>query len=131
MQKIKSINWSGFLSILKSCLIGIVFTLIGVVLFAVVLKFTDLSSSSIAYVNNIIKGISIFVIVLLIKRASNEKLLIRAGIGGIIYAILSFIIFSLLNGNFRFGANVIFDVLFAIIVAVIASVILNLLKKRS
>ena len=59
MQKIKSMNWSGLLNIIKCCLIGIVTTLLGTVIFAFVLKFLSLSSKFIAYINDIIKVFSI------------------------------------------------------------------------
>ena len=130
MQKLKSLNL-GLLSILKAVLVGIVFTLIGIVLFAVVLKFTDLSLSIVNYVNDIIKAVSIFVIILIIKRANPDKLLIKSIVAGLLYAILSFVIFSILNGAVNFNMSAVFDLLFSVIVAVIASVFLNLFSRKT
>ena len=61
MQKVK-FNFSGLLTIIKCVLIGVISTLIGIVLFSVVLKFADLSGIIISYVNDIIKVFSIFII---------------------------------------------------------------------
>lgn len=131
MQKLKSLNFSGFLSILKCCLLGIVVTLVGIVIFAFVLKFVDLSSIIISSVNDIIKGLSIFVMVLCIKKSNDGKLFFKALIGGVLYALLSFFIFSILNGSVHFNLSFIYDLLFAIIVAVICSVIINILARKN
>ena len=131
MQKLKSINWSGFLSILKSCLIGIVVTLIGIVFFAIVLKFADLNSTVITAVNNIIKALAIFFMVFFLKKSGNGKLIVKALVAGLIYAVLSFLIFSIMNGGFVFNLSILYDLLFALIVSVIAAVILNLTSKKA
>lgn len=131
MQKLKSINFSKFFSILKCCLVGIVFSLIGAVVFAVVLKFTDLSSVAINYINDIIKAISIFIMVHCIKKSNDGKLIIRAVVGGVIYAILTFIIFSILNGGVSFSMSFIYDLIFAVIVSIVASIVLNLFGKKN
>ncbi len=131
MQKLKSLNWSGFLNILKCCLIGIVVTLVGIVFFAIVLKFTDLNDTVITAVNNIIKAIAIFFMIFFLKKANGEKLIVKAVFAGLIYAILSFIIFSIMNGGFAFNLSVVYDLLFAVIVSVIVAIIVNLTSKKA
>jgi len=131
MQKIKSLNWSGLLSIIKCCLIGIVATLIGVVIFAFVLKFADLPTTFISYINDVIKAFGIFIMVMCLKKSNTEKLLIKAVFAGLIYSLLSFIIFSVLNGNFVLNISFLYDLLFAVIVAVISAVIINVLKHKT
>ena len=130
MQKLKSLNL-GVLSILKYVLIGIVTTLIGIVLLAVLLKFVDIPSNVINYINDIIKALSIFVIVLLIKKQGTNNLFIKAILGGIIYYVLSLIIFSILNGGFSFNVSIVYDLIFAVIVSVISTIIINLTRKRA
>lgn len=131
MQKLKSFNWSWLLSILKCCLIGIVATLIGTVIFAFSLKFANLSLTAISYINDLIKAFSIFIMVMCIKRANGDKLLFKALLGGAIYAVLSYIVFSILNGGFVFNLSFLYDLLFSIIVAAIVSVIINILNRRN
>ena len=130
MQKTK-FNFSGFLSIIKCVLIGIISTLIGIVIFSVVLKFADLSSMIISYVNDIIKAFSIFIIVMCIKRKDGNKLLVKAIFAGAIYAVLSFAVFSILNGGFVFNMTFVYDLLFALIVSAIVSVIINILNHKN
>ena len=131
MQKLKSLNFSGLLLIIRSCLLGIVATLLGVVLLAVVLKFVDFSANIITWFNNGIKTISMFVAMLSIKRKSGDKLLFKSIFAGTIYAILSFVVFSILNGDFNFNLSFIYDLMFAVIVSMIASIVLNLLGKKT
>lgn len=131
MQKLKSLNMSGILSIIKCVLLGIITTLIGIVVFAIVLKFTDLSSGVITWINNIIKALSIFVMMSAIKKANGDKLILKSIIAGIMYALLSFIIFSIMNGSFNFGLSFVYDLLFAVIVSAIVSIILNLLSRKN
>ena len=131
MDNVKPSILSSFLSILKACLIGLVVTLLGIVLFAIVLKFVDVSSNVIGYINDAIKAISLFVTVLIIKKANNGKLLLKSIVAGVIYAVLTFIIFSILNGQVVFNMSVLYDLLFSIITAIIVSVIVNLLNRKS
>ncbi len=129
MSKIKSVS-SNILPILKSVLIGIATTLAGIVIFALVLKFTNINANAVTYVNDIIKGIAIFLMIFALKRKSNSQLFVKSIIAGLIYAVLSFVIFSILNGGFNFNITFLYDLIFAIIVAAVASVILSLFHKN-
>ncbi len=131
MNKIKSINWNNILKLLKCALVGIVATLIGTVIFAFVLKFANLTTALIGHINNLIKVASIFVMVTCVKRCLNEKIMLHSIFAGIIYAILSFIVFSIANGSFVLDLSFLYDFLFVVIVSVIISVIINLISKKS
>ncbi len=131
MQKLKSFNLSGLLAIIKCVMIGIITTLIDIVLFAVVLKFVDLSSNVVGYINDAIKVVSLFVMILCLKRNNGDKLLFRAILGGILYAVLSFIIFSILNGGVVFNMSVVYDLIFALVASLIVSIIVNLLNRKT
>ena len=125
------LNFSSILSIIKCVMIGIVVTLLGVVVFAIVLKFADIPSNVVGYVNDVIKVLSIFVMVLCLKKSNEGNLLIKAIFGGLIYAVLSFIIFSILNGGMVFNLSVVYDLLFALVASVIVAIIVNLLNRKS
>ena len=131
MQKIKSLNWSGFLSIIKCCMIGILTTLIGLIIFAVILKFVDLSTNIIGYVNDAIKAVSIFVMLFCIKKTNGDKLILKSIFAGLLYAVLSLIVFAILNKGFSFNLTILYDILFALIVSVIVAIIINLLYKKN
>lgn len=129
MQKTK-LNFSTFLNILKCVLIGIVATLLGIVIFSVVLKFADLSNLIISYVNDIIKTFALFIMVMCIKRKNGERLMLKSLLAGVIYAFLTFVIFSVLNGQFIFNMTFIYDLLFAVIVAFVATIVVNILNNK-
>ena len=131
MQKVKSLNKFGLGSIIKSCLLGIIVTLIGVVVFAVVLKFTDLNTNVISWINNVIKAISIFIVILSIKKYGSEKLLLKSIVAGVLYALISYLIFSFLNKSFTINMSLVYDIIYAVIVSVIASIIINLFSKKT
>ena len=131
MQKFKSINWSVLISLIKCCLVGIVSTLIGVVVFAVVLKFANVPSIAISYINDIIKVVSIFIMVICIKKRDNNNLLLKSIVSGVIYAFLTFIIFSILNGGFVLNLSFVYDLLFVVITSAIAAIMLNLISKKT
>jgi len=131
MEKVKSNFLPKMLNIIKCSLFAVVITLVGTILLAVVLKFVDLSSTAIEWANNVIKIISLFVLVKLIKKTNEGKLLLKSVISGVVYAILSFLIFSILNGSVMFNLNFVYDLLFAIIVSVLVSVISSILNHKN
>lgn len=131
MSKLKSLNFAGVLSIIKSALLGVIFTLIGVVIFSVILKFVDVSSALMSYINDAIKAVSIFLMVLNLKRKNGDKLLIKSIFSGLVYAIISFVVFSLLNGSFMLDISFVFDLLFSVAVSAIVSVIVNVLNRKA
>ena len=65
-DKLKKINLTTITTILKASLIGVVVSILLVLLFAFVLKFVNLSSGTISFVDQIIKIISIIVSIILI-----------------------------------------------------------------
>lgn len=129
MNKVKSIS-SSILPILKSVLIGLVVTLVGIVAFAVVLKFADVNSHIVSYVNDVIKAVALFFTVFVLKKKGVNQLLVKSIIAGVVYALLSYVIFSILNGGFVFNVTFLYDLIFAVIVAAVASVILSLCARK-
>lgn len=131
MEKIRSFNLNKILSYLKSALIGIVATLIMFIIFAVVLKFVDLPSGVVVYINDIIKALSVFLMMFFMKKFNDGKLIIKGAICGLIYGVLTYIIFSIINGEFVFDMSIVFDLLFAVVVGIISAIILNLLSRKN
>ena len=129
-EKIKNFNLSSVFNIIKSSLIGVVFSIILVLGFAFVLNFIDLSSTIVSLVSQIIKIISIFITVIVLNKATNGKLIIKAIIAGAVYYLITFIIFSLLNGGINFSGEIISDIVFSAIIGAISAVIVNLLSKK-
>ena len=130
MQKMK-FDFSKLGMFIKIALAGIISTLVGILIFSFILKFVDMSSTVISYINDVIKALSIFIMVLILKKLDGERLLIKSIIASLLYAILCFIVFSILNGSFAINMSLVFDLFFAIAVSVIATIIVNTLKRKT
>ena len=89
MLKVK-IKFSNIFSLIKCSLLGVVFTLLGTVLFAVVLKWVDLSNLAIDYINNAIIGLSILFMVMCMNKMSIDSLIRRSLFAGLLYGLISF-----------------------------------------
>ena len=130
MEKVKSNFMVNLLKIIKSSLYAVAITLVGVVLLAVLLKFVDLSANMIEWGNNIIKTIALFFMMVSLRKFNDGKLFFKSIFAGLMYAVICFLIFSILNGQVVFNFNLIYDILFAVIVSLILTIVLNLFQRK-
>ncbi len=119
------------ISILKGSLTAVCVSLIGILIFAFLLKFTNISDSIISPVNQVIKGVSVFLGVFLGLKKQKELGLVSGLLIGLIYTIAAFLVFSLLNGAFSFDRTLLNDILFGAVTGAICGVIAVNLKKSS
>lgn len=119
-----------FLTVLKGTLIALSISIIGVLIFAFVLRFVSIPDSAISPVNQVIKGVSILVGTIFALRKNKEMGLIKGLLIGLFYIVLAFLTFSLLDGNFNLSATILNDLLFGSIVGMIAGIISNLTRKN-
>lgn len=123
---------SGFLkNTLIGTLIAICVSLFLVLVFAFMLKFTNIPDSTIKPVNQIIKGISVFVGVFIGLRKTREMGLISGLLIGFTYTILAFLIFSILSGHFSIDISVATDMVFGAVIGAICGIICVNIKKSS
>ena len=118
-------------TLLKGVLIALGFSLVGILLFAFVLKFTNISEGVITPVNQIIKGLSILLGVGFALRKQREAGLLSGFLIGIIYTLAAFLTFSIQGGHFVFDASLGIDTAFGAIVGAICGIICVNLKKSS
>ena len=93
MRKHKSEAPNIFLTILKGCLIALSISLIGILIFAFILRFAPISDGAISPINQVIKGISVLV---------GTILALKKSIDGFVYLlqwvyILFYLFASILN----------------------------------
>lgn len=117
-----------FMRILKGSLIGLIVSLVLVLVLTFILRIIPLSEDVIGPINQVIKGISIVVGTILALRKCKEMGLISGILIGFIYTILSFLVFSLLVGQFEFSKTIINDLAFASIIGGISGIIAVNLK---
>ena len=129
-EKLKKINLATIVNILKSSLIGVVGSILLVLLFAFVLKFVDLNSSTISLIDQIIKILSVAIAIIVLNRLNGDGLLIKGLLTGAVYSILTFVIFSILNGGVNWGPAIFTDIIFSAVVGGICSILLNIIRKK-
>ena len=118
-------------SVAKGALVAVCVSLVLVLLFAFLLKFTNIPESTIKPVNQVIKGLSILIGVFVGLRKSKELGLVSGLLIGFIYTIVAFVIFSILGGVFAFDLTFLTDILFAAVMGAICGIICVNLKKST
>ena len=119
------------LSILKGSVYALCISLVCVLVFAFCLKFTPLSESLITPINQVIKGVSIFLGVLLGLKKQKEMGLASGLLIGLVYTIVAFFAFSVLNHSFVFDRTLVNDIIFGTIIGGICGIICVNLKKTT
>lgn len=125
MASIKTLDKksSVVLNIIKGSFWGVAFSLVCILIFAFILKYTAISENVIQPINQVIKGLSILVACWVVGKNIKNNGWLWGLITGFVYTILAFIIFSILDGSFNLGVNVINDIIFGTIGGAIAGII--------
>ena len=118
-------------SVAKGALVAVCVSLVLVLLFAFLLKFTNIPESTIKPVNQVIKGLSILIGDFVGLRKSKELGLVSGLLIGFIYTIVAFVIFSILGGVFAFDLTFLTDILFGAVMGAICGIICVNLKKST
>ncbi len=117
--------------LIKGTLIALCISLVLVLVFAFLLKFTNIPDSAIFPVNQVIKGVSVFLGVFLSLRKSKELGLVSGLLIGFIYTILAFLVFSALSRTFTFDITLLTDVVCGAVIGAICGIICVNIKKSS
>ena len=118
------------LSCVKATLICLAFTLVGVLIFAFILKSFSISDGAIKPINQVIKAVSIFFGCLIGLKKQKTMGLVKGFIIGLIYVLLAFFVFSALSGSFAVNLTLLSDVIFGGIMGAVCGVVaINFLKK--
>ncbi len=126
---LKISNNSLFFNITKGTLTAVCVSLILVLVFAFLLKFTNIPESTIMPVNQVIKGLSIFIGVFVGLKKSKELGLLNGLLIGLFYTIIAFLIFACLGGVFKLDITFLTDILFGGVMGAICGIICVNLKK--
>ena len=130
-QKASKIENQGLvLSVVKGSLIGLAVALVGILLFAFLIRFTSISDAIITPVNQVIKGVSIFFGVFLGIKGHKQLGLLKGMFIGLSFTITAFLVFSLLDGTFVFDRTFFNDLVFGSIIGAICGIICVNLKKN-
>ena len=127
----KEIENKTWLAILKGTLTALSVSLVGILIFAFFIKYIAVPTSAIKPINQVIKGFSLLVGTFIALKNINKMGLINGLVIGLLYTILAFIVFSILDGNFEFNKTLVNDLLFGGIIGGICGVIAVNFKKKT
>lgn len=115
--------------VIKGALVSVSITLVLILLFAVIVRFLNISDSWIFPINQVIKVISIIFGVIVLLKNNREKGFLKGLLLGIIYFLLSFFVFSILQGNFSFALKNLYDLLLTTLMGGLVGIIYVNIKK--
>ena len=122
-------NASGFfVSIVKGIATALIITLVGVLIFAGIVKLATLSSGVIKAVNQFIKILSVFLGCSFSLKES--KGLIKGAIVGVCSTVLTYLIFALIGSGISFGLAFLLDIVLGLVVGGVSGVIAVNVKKK-
>ncbi|MGN0961858.1 MAG: TIGR04086 family membrane protein [Christensenellales bacterium] len=120
---------SVILSILNGTIVAISVTLVLILLFALLIRFCNISDNWIFPINQVIKIISMFVGGVVFLRKHNKKGFLKGLILGFAYYILSYIIFSILQGGFSLSISNLYDLILTVLMGgLIGIIVVNAIK---
>jgi len=129
MDKVKLKN-SMWWSILRGAFIAVSMSLVLILIFALLIKFFNISENLILPINQVIKILSIFVGTFFAFNSFNRnKGFLKGMLIGIIYTILAYLVFSILAKEFAFTLTSITDMLFGGLIGGICGIIVVNIKK--
>ena len=118
-----------FFDVVKAILLSVLLSLVLVLLFALIVKFTGINSNWVMPVNQVIKIISIFIGCLLgIKYP--VKGVFKGILIGLFFLIITFLLFSAFNGGFEENSLTVYDFLTCLIAGIISGIFTVNIKNR-
>ena len=126
-----TVNSRGYniLTLAKSVFWALSVSLLCILIFAFVVKFTALPESAIMPINQVIKFLSIFIGCWVASKKIKSNGWLWGLVIGAVYTLLAFIVFSILDGEFRFTLSLLNDFVFGAIAGLISGIIAFNLRK--
>lgn len=109
---------------LKGSLISMIFTVAVILLFALIIKETGMADSVIAPVNQVIKILGIMAASYFAVKDMHEKQWLCGAIAGMMYILISYLIFSLIEGMFGNIALLFSDMLMGLLIGMVFAIII-------
>jgi len=118
------------LEIIKAVILAIIISLAGILLLAFLIRALNIANHMLPIINQVIKGIAIFMSCLFALRLPKNGWM-RGIVVGLVYVLLAFVIFSLLNGaTFQMGLNILNDIAIGAVSGLVSGVAASLIRKR-
>lgn len=108
-------------SILKATMLALICSLIGILIFALVVKFVAPTQTVIKTVNQIIKVIAVFIGCFF--SVKGKLGVVKGSIAGAVFTVLLYAIFAIMSGAGFFSIEMLIDILFTAVVGGISGII--------
>lgn len=116
-------------SLFKGVMCAVIVTLLFILLFAFIVQMSGLSNSVISPVMQVVKIVSIFVAVAIAIKPVKSKGWLYGALVGLLYMVLTFTIFSLLDGHFTIDISALSELLFETLAGLISALLLRMRNK--
>lgn len=116
------------LLVIKALIIALTITMVCILLFALIIKIIDLSTTTILTINQIIKVISILSAVLYVVKRDNISWRLGCLIG-LAYSLFAWLIFGILSNGVILDMKVFYDLIFSSVIGLILSFIVKGVKQ--
>jgi putative membrane protein (TIGR04086 family) len=115
-------------AILRGVLYAVITSLVLVLLLALVIRLTGMADAVIKPVVQVIKVLSVFVGVAVALRDVAKRGYIWGAVVGLVYTVLTFFIFSILDNSFSITTGLPVDMLFALAVGAASSMLVRVMR---
>jgi len=118
-----------YLRVTKGAIYALVLTLILIIIFAFIVKWTSMGEGLIDPINQIIKVVAILFGVGIALKGECGKTLLIGSLVGAVFACFAYILFAILSSSFTFDFSFFYDVLFSSAIGLISAIIVKFIKK--
>ncbi len=116
--------------IIKAVVVAVIISLAAILIEALVVKFAGVPTGALPIINQVIKGVSILAACLICLRLPKNGWL-RGIIVGLVYIVLAFVLFSLLNGaKFKFGLSILNDIALGAVSGLLSGIIAGVIRYK-
>ena len=117
------------LDVVKTVVIALLISMVSVLVFALVVKSTDVGEDVIGYVNLAIKILSVVIGCLIGFRRGSGFGWLKGVISGLLYVVTSFLVFSAISGELSLADVSVLDLVTGAVVGLLSGVLTVNLKK--
>lgn len=114
---------------IKGATVAVIVSLVGILLFALLLKFISIGDGVISPINQVIKAISILIGTKVALKYTKNLGWLKGALLGLFYTLLAYLIFSFLSSSIVFDTTTMIDVMFGMVMGAICGIIVVNAKK--
>lgn len=118
----------GMKEVVKATLVTLIFSLLGVLILALLIRTNLMSDGAVKLINQFVKVLAIFVGCYASLRG--EKGLIKGIVAGIFGVLITFLVFALISGSITLGFSFVWDIVFGVLVGGLSGIVAVNLKKE-